>query len=513
MKKLDTFPISVVKEIATKYNKSFHSKLFTLFASSESEIHALVQELPVQYDYCFCFLRDDEGQWFVDEQGLLRIKEWILQGAQQGTDQVMKIYQAWEKNWDRYLERSRELLTTDLTDLTNEDLYKQFEEFFKLYVKAGSVAYMTDSFMSTGGEDWLEELLREELSRLGIKESVAAKVRMLTSPLHLSFTLEEEQTLLKVAVAINEKYQDKWPTLSVLAKEYPELRSLLEEHEQRYFWIKNNYYNVEYQGVKEIYSRAKRAVEEAKQAGDSVDTLYQQKDQELKDFRTEREKLLDSLELSQFHRNVLEIAILFSKWKDTRKSGVYIGMHHFDCFLEEISGRTGMSKRDLNFLVLAELRDVFLGGKDMSEKIKARKDKVFFAVTTKGYFIAEGQAADKYFKYFMTGQPTEVSELKGVAASPGQARGQVRVIRKTNDMKEFQEGEILVTNQTTPDFVPIMRKAAAIVTEQGGITSHAAVVSRELKKPCVIGTKIATQAFKNGDRVEVDAEKGTVKKI
>lgn len=80
-------------------------------------------------------------------------------------------------------------------------------------------------------------------------------------------------------------------------------------------------------------------------------------------------------------------------------------------------------------------------------------------------------------------------------------------------MKKFQKGDILVSVATDPDIVPAMKKAAAIVTEQGGITSHAAIVSRELGIPCIIGTKIATRVLKDGDMVEVDANKGTVKKI
>lgn len=64
---------------------------------------------------------------------------------------------------------------------------------------------------------------------------------------------------------------------------------------------------------------------------------------------------------------------------------------------------------------------------------------------------------------------------------------------------------------TTPDFVPIMKRASAFVTDEGGITCHAAIVSREMKKPCIIGTKIATQVLKDGDLVEVDADKGVVK--
>ena len=81
------------------------------------------------------------------------------------------------------------------------------------------------------------------------------------------------------------------------------------------------------------------------------------------------------------------------------------------------------------------------------------------------------------------------------------------------DLNKIKVGEILVANFTTPEYVPAMKKAAAIVTDDGGITSHAAIVARELKKPCVIGTKISTKVLRDGDLVEVDANKGIVKKI
>jgi pyruvate, water dikinase len=66
---------------------------------------------------------------------------------------------------------------------------------------------------------------------------------------------------------------------------------------------------------------------------------------------------------------------------------------------------------------------------------------------------------------------------------------------------------------TTPDFVPIMGKAGAIITDEGGITCHAAIVSREMKIPCVVGTEIATKVLKDGDLVEVDADNGVVRKV
>ena len=80
-------------------------------------------------------------------------------------------------------------------------------------------------------------------------------------------------------------------------------------------------------------------------------------------------------------------------------------------------------------------------------------------------------------------------------------------------MQKMNDGDILVSIATDPDIVPAMKKAAAFVTEQGGVTSHAAIVAREMGKPCVIGTKIATRVLKDGDYVEVDATKGVVKII
>ncbi len=107
----------------------------------------------------------------------------------------------------------------------------------------------------------------------------------------------------------------------------------------------------------------------------------------------------------------------------------------------------------------------------------------------------------------------DVREVKGSPACAGKVRGKVRVILRRAEMSDFQEGEILVTAMTTPDYVPAMIKSAAVVTDEGGVTCHAAIFSRELKKPCIIGTKIATQVLKDGDMVEVDANAGVVKII
>ncbi len=102
-------------------------------------------------------------------------------------------------------------------------------------------------------------------------------------------------------------------------------------------------------------------------------------------------------------------------------------------------------------------------------------------------------------------------EIEGSSACKGVVSGVVRRVLVNTQINMIQSGDILVTEMTTPEFVPAMKKAAAIVTDEGGITCHAAIVSRELQKPCIVGTKIATQVLKDGDIVEVNADKGVVR--
>lgn len=102
--------------------------------------------------------------------------------------------------------------------------------------------------------------------------------------------------------------------------------------------------------------------------------------------------------------------------------------------------------------------------------------------------------------------------LKGVAASSGTAEGIVKIVERHGNgpLPDFPEGAILVTQMTEPAMVVLMNKAAGIITDIGGLTSHAAIVSRELGVPCVTGTKTATSTLKDGMRVRIDGTAGLI---
>jgi pyruvate,water dikinase len=105
------------------------------------------------------------------------------------------------------------------------------------------------------------------------------------------------------------------------------------------------------------------------------------------------------------------------------------------------------------------------------------------------------------------------TEFEGTCACSGKATGKVKIINTTEDMPKMEKGDIMVSHTTFPSLVPAMKKAAAIVTEDGGITCHAAIVSREMGTPCVTGIKTATKVLKDGELVEVDADNSIVRKI
>jgi pyruvate,water dikinase len=120
-------------------------------------------------------------------------------------------------------------------------------------------------------------------------------------------------------------------------------------------------------------------------------------------------------------------------------------------------------------------------------------------------FVNKGQGFNKKDLFF-----SEMPILTGSPASPGLVSGRVKIIKNARQINKIEQGNILVAPMTSPDFVPAMKKSAAIITDQGGQTSHAAIVSRELGIPCIVGTKEATSKLTDGVLVNVDGEKGQV---
>jgi len=142
---------------------------------------------------------------------------------------------------------------------------------------------------------------------------------------------------------------------------------------------------------------------------------------------------------------------------------------------------------------------------------RAKNGYAFLIVPHASYLVTEEEIDKLNALVVPEKRRGEIKKLSGQAAFKGKAKGKARVILDRENAHELKEGEILVTTMTSPEFVPAMKRSIGIITNEGGILCHAAIMSRELRKPCIIGTKIATDVLKNGDMVEVDANIGVVK--
>ncbi len=151
---------------------------------------------------------------------------------------------------------------------------------------------------------------------------------------------------------------------------------------------------------------------------------------------------------------------------------------------------------------------------DYKKCIKNRQESfLIYHDLQNGSEVLEGKEAENFVSKhsFLKMAVDNVSEIKGNIAHGGKIKGVVKILILNQDMQKVNAGDILVTPMTTANLLPAMEKAGAFITDEGGITCHAAIIAREMKKPCIIGTKIATKVLKDGDEVEVDAERGVVR--
>jgi pyruvate,water dikinase len=147
-----------------------------------------------------------------------------------------------------------------------------------------------------------------------------------------------------------------------------------------------------------------------------------------------------------------------------------------------------------------------------SNELKKRKQITVSVASKKGQIVLSGKEA-AFFVQHLSEDVNHATEFKGIIANKGIVTGIAKIVMKSTDLSKIKVGNILVSSMTRPEMTAAMKIASGFVTDEGGITCHAAIVSRELNKPCIIGTKIATKILKDGDQIEVDATKGIVRII
>lgn len=184
--------------------------------------------------------------------------------------------------------------------------------------------------------------------------------------------------------------------------------------------------------------------------------------------------------------------------------------------LKEVARRQQLKDYKLLFkLQQEELFKIIKGQLAISSQDLSKRKNYLVLATPKINLVLTGSAVSQYYKKIIKNTDLQAKKkiISGQIAYPGKVIARARIITTRKEMVLFKKGEILVTISSNPELMPAIIKAKAIIADEGGSTCHAAVISRELKIPCIVGTKNATKNFKTGDKLEVDANLGIIKKI
>jgi phosphoenolpyruvate synthase/pyruvate phosphate dikinase len=227
-------------------------------------------------------------------------------------------------------------------------------------------------------------------------------------------------------------------------------------------------------------------------------------------------ELLKLLKPSQNEKSYFVQAPYISFFKDWRDDLRRRHAYEWNFLFVAMASHFKVDEKDLGYFTLDELSEALQTNKLDIKLIRERKGKEFILTVPPQSLLAQiiPRVPIKYNKAIREAESiNKEGVVRGIIAQIGIVRGRVRIVHNHHDIRKIGSKEILIANTTHPDYLQGMKKAAGFVTDEGGIVSHAAIVAREFKKPCIVGTKIATKIFKDGDMVEVDANKGIVKKI
>jgi len=320
-------------------------------------------------------------------------------------------------------------------------------------------------------------------------------VEILLTPEKLSFHQKSEYDLLKIYFAKKEK------------QDY-----LLKIHEQKWNWIDSSYFEIDFVGQQDwkkrmdSYSYKKAAI------------LYKK----LKNYRQSvyenKKNIIKKYKLPQEYFTIAEALSFSIWWQDQRKMRSWWAYAGFDKILKSLAKFYIIDKKDLLYYTAEEWLKLSNAGIKVEKKvIQQRKGHFIFILKEINYKLLYSKKAKNFINPIISQIKDQQKHDKiiGIVAYRGKKNiiGKVKVVMSPRLIKKIRKNEILVAPMTSPDYIHLMRQAKAIVTDVGGLMSHAALVARELGKTCIIGTKVATQKLKDGDIIQIDCNVGEIKII
>jgi phosphohistidine swiveling domain-containing protein len=418
---------------------------------------------------------------------------------------------------DELYQASAKLKQTNLKACTDAELADIFEKFFKVYINL-HLLHIPQTVLDFGEGTFSKYLMSYlEPKAQAAELSLGDIFSVLTTPIQPSKSAEEYRALLLILKDIISdpklKKYFSFTEARIIAEEIAgvdkKIALRLKKHTDDFgflgYGMVGPAWNQEY--FIDILSSLIRQKINPQQA------LLESEDNKLK-IETRQKDLEISLKIDTPHLGVLKFARDLVFTKGTRKDAIFCALSVLENLYREVGRRHYLSLRQVRYFNPEELSQLLRGGKMSAELLNERYNFSIYYSSKNPLteVFLTGEKAKKFVDKLniIKEEIGDVKILAGDCASPGRARGEAKIINVIADMAKMKQGDILISIATTPDLVPAIKKASAIVTDVGGITCHAAIISRELGIPCVVGTKIATKIIKDGMIIDVDATHGKV---
>ncbi len=425
------------------------------------------------------------------------------------------------KTSKEYISFARKIENNNFSDLSDHQLFRLYWQLVMNYQRkshnSGQITTWLIDAEKNLFSNYLLDSLKQRITKNKLKFHISEVFAILTTPDRPGYLEMESRDALKIVITLNKDIVAKKIFLENETKNIskklklkkPKLERLTYLHYKKYKWLHYTYQGpiLGYEYFLEIW----KGILKQHDLGNlqNISKNYFPK------IKSQRAELFRKLKFSPKDRRLFDIAQEIVYLKAFRKDCMYFGSYVADKISNEIAKRVGLSLKQVRYLAYWEVVEVLKNKKFDANILNKRHNFSIIYTDSVKPKIYIGKKAEKFFKSlkFEKHILEEINDLKGMTVYHGKISGIVKIVETTDDLKKMNQGDILLSETTYPALVPAMKKAGAIVTNVGGLTCHAAIVARELKIPCIVGTKIATKIFKDGDRVVVDTSRGIIKKI
>jgi phosphohistidine swiveling domain-containing protein len=430
--------------------------------------------------------------WYYQVSGIDAVARHMLERTKEpGYNNHLR--KKWEEKANRLQKVLCKLSTIDLKKKTDKGLQNLYEDLLIRLEEESALGTLSD-FLSS---DLIKQTLEKELIAIGTsRKDLSDMLGVISTSTYLSPYAEEQQELLRLAA-------------QYLKKE--NINRKLESHAVKYWYLQNDYKF----STKLTSAYFKKSIIEL--LNDDVNPSQELASRKAK-HRTLisiKKRLVAKARLcnDKYFAKLVEMVDIHGHLWDLKKIMMQQAFYYFDAIFHEMARRFNIRFEDLKWLMPSEVKSIFLSHQDrqLKEEIRRRQELCILEVTINGAVVTSGTKAKQAQEKIEGRLDIGIKEIFGRVGHPGKVKGRVKILIDPHSKVSFAKDSILVTGMTTPDFMPHLKKVKAIITDEGGITCHAAIISRELGIPCIIGTRSATQTLKDGDFIEVDANRGVAK--